>query len=149
MDLTEAKRLLEERERCNGYRIDIRSAIQRNLADQVSGLVTEVERLAAQIPLAAQNERDTVVYELQRAILGIPALEAREALDTVIRRLQRHRDPVGIGKEIFNSYKKDGVPEEYALERALTLALETERDRIRNAVDGPRLDVDLATGMTR
>ena len=149
MDLTEAKRLLEERERCNGDRIDIRSAIQRNLADQVSGLVAEVERLVAQIPLAAQNERDTVVHELERDILSIPALEAREALDTVIRRLQRHKDAVAIGKDIFKGHLEGGASVETALERALYLALETERDRIRNAVDGPRLDVDLKTGMIR
>ena len=47
MDLTEAKRLLSVRDECANDRIDIRSAIQRNLANQVPGLVAEVERLRA------------------------------------------------------------------------------------------------------
>ncbi len=149
MDLTKAKRLIDESSRCGNDNVDIQLAILRNLAHEVPGLLDEVERLAAQIPLAAQNERDTVVHELQRAILGIPALEAREALDTVIRRLQRHKDAVAIGKDIFKGHLEGGASVETALERALYLALETERDRIRNAVDGPRLDVDLETGRIR
>ncbi len=45
MDLTEVKRLIGEKDNCANDRIDIRNAIQRNLANQVPGLVAEVERL--------------------------------------------------------------------------------------------------------
>ena len=56
MDLAEAKRLLEEREKSPSARIDIRNAIQRNLANQVPALVTEVELLRIQVGMRGALE---------------------------------------------------------------------------------------------
>ena len=58
MDLTEAKRLLTEREHSRGGRIDIRYGIQEGLAKQVPGLVVEVERLRGELADAMKSKED-------------------------------------------------------------------------------------------
>lgn len=78
MDLTEAKRLMGVKDECANDRIDIRNAIQRNLANQVPALVTEVERLEARAKYA---EVALGVYE--KALELIRAGDAKAYRDAV------------------------------------------------------------------
>ncbi len=148
MDLTEAKRLLEEQERCANDGSTIQNALARNIGNLVPGLVAEVERLTAQAKDAPKSDRQTVIHQLQTAIHGIQSLDARSAVYSVITQLESRKDPVATGKHIFYGHKGT-ASEDYALERAIIVALEEERRRIREAVEGPPLNVDPETGLTR
>ena len=130
MDLTEAKRLIDESSRCADDRMDIQFAIMRKIAHEVPGLIAEVERLTGQVQDAPKSDRETVIHQLQTAIHGIQSLDARSALYSVITQLESRKDPVATGKRIFYGHKGT-ASEDYALERAIIVALEEERRRIR------------------
>ncbi len=79
MDLAEAKRLLDEKDHCTTDRIDIRNAIQRNLANQVPALVTEVELLriqVAELPAEPKPESSRGFGKVPRGF--IEALQKRD-----------------------------------------------------------------------
>ena len=74
MDLTEAKRLLIEKERSRSARIDIRYGIQDGLAKQVPALVAEVEGLREQVADASENERKEIILDLEIKLQGLAHL---------------------------------------------------------------------------
>ena len=91
MDLTEAKRLIQQKHICASDRVDIRNAIQRNLANQVPGLVAEVERLRGELADAAKNERNEIILYLEGKLQGMQHPDDRRPVAAVIDGLRNRK----------------------------------------------------------
>ncbi len=89
MNLTEARRLLDEKDRCRDGRIDIRYATQRALAHQVPELVAEVERLEGQVQDAATTEREAIIQDLEATLERLMHQDIRRPVAAIIERIRK------------------------------------------------------------